>query len=105
MKANKNHSSGGITPAAPTLAVVKAEPEFADWRQIYALFGVRRSLLYTLLSEGRIKGVSLRRPGTARGKRLFVVRSVSDFLNSQVAEQGKDVKAKKRATGKSRATA
>jgi hypothetical protein len=97
MKANKNYSNGGITTAVPTLAVVKAEPEFADWRQIYALFGVRRSLLYTLLSEGRIKGISLRRAGTARGKRLFLVKSVRQLLNRQLLQEEKDAISRQKA--------
>jgi hypothetical protein len=84
----KTHrTSGGLISADPALAVTKAEPEFADWRQIYALFGIRRTLAYTLLGERRIKGVSLRKPGTVRGKRLFSVKSVSDYLNALLHEQ------------------
>ena len=89
----------------PPVATKVSEAEFVDADGLKALFGIRRSLAYTLLGEGRIKGISLRRAGNARGKRLFVVQSVRDFLNSQIAEPGKDVEAKKRAIGKSRATA
>jgi hypothetical protein len=65
------------------------EPEFCDAGGLKALFGIRRSLAYTLLGEGRIRGISLRRAGNARGKRLFVVQSVRDFLNAQLQQAEK----------------
>ena len=78
----------GGTISGPTIAVAKeAEAEFVDAEGLRRLFGVRRSLAYTLLAEGRIRGVSLRRPGTCRGKRLFSVQSVRDFLLSRMDSQ------------------
>ena len=91
----------------PPVAAKVSEAEFVDADGLKALFGIRRSLAYTLLSEGRIKGISLRRAGTARGKRLFVVQSVRDFLNAQLKEAekpgGGDTEEK--ATGRQRAAA
>ena len=59
------------------------DPEFVDCPGLQARFGIKRSLAYALLAEGAIKGVSLRRRGQIRGKRLFDVASVRDFLRAQ----------------------
>jgi hypothetical protein len=47
-------------------------------------FGLRRSLFYELHAQGIIKGVSLRRRGAARGKRLWSVDSIRSYLASQM---------------------
>jgi hypothetical protein len=80
---------GSRTIAEPTLATVDVEPEFVDSQSLHAIFGIRRTLAYDLLSTGHIRSVSLRRPGNSRGKRLFLVKSVRDFLNSQLQEAEK----------------
>lgn len=70
-----------------TTAAAKAwdiEPEFVDLDGLRRGFGIKRSLAYELLSEGLIKGVSLRRRNCVRGKRLFQVDSVRSYLNSQM---------------------
>jgi len=59
------------------------DPEFVDCPGLEARFGIKRSLAYALLAEGAIRGVSLRRRGQIRGKRLFDVASVRDFLRTQ----------------------
>jgi hypothetical protein len=87
----------------PPVAAKVSEAEFVDADGLKALFGIRRSLAYTLLGEGRIHGVSLRRAGTARGKRLFAVQSVRDFLNAKLKDaekpgEGDTEKGKRRAT-------
>jgi len=46
--------------------------EFVDSHGLYAGWGIKRSLAYNLMSTGEIKGVTLRRRGQTRGKRLFV---------------------------------
>jgi hypothetical protein len=60
------------------------DPEFVDIPGLEARWGIKRSLAYQLLSDGKIRGVSLRRKGRLRGKRLFDVASVRAFLNSQM---------------------
>ena len=60
------------------------DPEFVDCRGLEAGWGIKRSLAYQLLSDGKIKGVSLRRRGQCRGKRLFSVDSVRQFLRKQM---------------------
>ena len=59
-------------------------PEFVDCRGLEAGWGIKRSLAYQLLNDGKIKGVSLRRRGQIRGKRLFSVDSIRHFLREQM---------------------
>lgn len=59
-------------------------PEFVNHRQATALFGLSRSHLYLLCNEKKIKTVSLRERGKTKGKRLFVVASIRDFLNRHI---------------------
>ena len=61
-----------------------ADAEFCDSPGAFLRFGLRRSLLYELHKLGLIKGVSLRRRGTARGKRLWSIDSIRAYLNSQM---------------------
>ena len=72
-----------------TTAPVQASPanydaEFCDSPGAFARFGLRRSLLYQLYAEGLIDGVSLRRRGAARGKRLWSCDSIRSYLRSQM---------------------
>lgn len=60
------------------------DPEFVDCKGLEAGWGIKRSLAYQLLNDGKIQGVSLRRRGQSRGKRLFSVDSVRNFLRSQM---------------------
>jgi hypothetical protein len=71
-----------------TTGPVKASPvidaEFCDSPGAFLIFGLKRSLLYDLLSLGLIKGVSLRRRGTTRGKRLWSIDSIRSYLHEQL---------------------
>ena len=60
------------------------DPEFVDCKGLEAGWGIKRSLAYQLLNDGKIHGVSLRRRGAIRGKRLFSVDSVRSFLRKQM---------------------
>jgi hypothetical protein len=75
-----------------TTAAVTASPaydaEFCDCAGAFARFGLKRSLLYELHGLGLIKGVSLRRRGTARGKRLWSIDSIRSYLASQMENEG-----------------
>lgn len=62
------------------------DPEFVDCKGLEAGWGIKRSLAYQLLNDGKIKGVSLRRRNRIRGKRLFSVDSVRAFLRKQMDE-------------------
>jgi hypothetical protein len=60
------------------------DPEFVDCKGLETGWGIKRSLAYSLLADGLIRGVSLRRRGQLRGKRLFDVASVRTYLASQM---------------------
>jgi hypothetical protein len=64
------------------------DPEFVDIPGLEVRWGIKRSLAYQLLNDGKIRGVSLRRRGQTRGKRLFDVASVRAFLRSQMEGGG-----------------
>jgi hypothetical protein len=65
-------------------ASMTQDPEFLDATQLQCRFGIKRSLAYVLMADGKIRGVSLRRRGSLKGKRLFDVASVRAFLHSQM---------------------
>jgi hypothetical protein len=71
---------------AQAVRASQIDPEFVDLDGLRRGFGIKRSLAYQLLADGLIKGVSLRRRGAARGKRLFSVDSVRAYLSSQMEE-------------------
>ena len=68
----------------PLTAASLTNPEFLDAEGVEKHFGIRRSLLFRLLAENRIRGVSIRQKGRLRGKRLFDCSSIRKFLLSNV---------------------
>jgi len=76
------------TTIAPVTASPANDAEFVDAPGLQARFGIKRSLAYTLMGEGAIKGVSLRRHGQLKGKRLFEVASVRAYLRRQMEAVG-----------------
>lgn len=76
-------------PVSAAQANATHEPEFLDAVGLQSRFGIKRSLAYALLADGAIRGVSLRRRGQVRGKRLFAVESVREFLRSQMEGEEK----------------
>jgi hypothetical protein len=57
-----------------------AAPEFGDSKVVRKMFGLSRAHLYRLSAEGKIKSSCLRRRGTMRGRRLWYLPSVRDYL-------------------------
>jgi hypothetical protein len=91
MRTTSNKKSGGqetastTDPVSATPAYVAGQnPEFLDALGVRERFGIKRSLLYELLGDGLIRSVSLRRRGQSRGKRLFSVDSIRQFLREQM---------------------
>jgi hypothetical protein len=68
----------------PTSVIAGEQSEWTDFHGLQLLFGIRRSYAYHLDDEGLIQSVSLRQPGEKRGKRLFNVASVRQYLNSRI---------------------
>ena len=61
-------------------SIVSNSPEFVDSRGLRQMFGISRTAAYDLINDGLIKSISLRRTGRARGRRLFDVASVREYL-------------------------
>ena len=68
----------------PVRASTPIEPEFLDAEGVEKHFGIRKSLLFRLLAERQIRGVSIRQRGRLRGKRLFDCESIRKFLLANV---------------------
>lgn len=87
-KKTTNVGSQAVTSEPVNVAQANAtqDPEFLDADGLRARFGIKRSLAYALLADGAIRGVSLRRRGQLRGKRLWAVDSVRSYLNSQMED-------------------
>jgi hypothetical protein len=77
------HPQSAPVSGAPERAS-RPDPEFVDCKGLEVGRGIKRSLAYALLADGKIEGVSLRRRNQIRGKRLFKVDSVRAFLRSQM---------------------
>ena len=63
-------------------------PEFLDIDGVREFFGLKQSFTYRLLAENKIRAVSIRQRGKARGRRLFDCASIRAFLNSNVDKEG-----------------
>ena len=84
-KSNGGQQTETTDPVRATPAYVAAQdPEFLDSIGVRERFGIKRLLLYDLLSDGAIQSVSLRRKGQSRGKRLFSVHSIREFLRAHM---------------------
>lgn len=57
-------------------------PQYTNSKGLARLTGLTRSHAYLLYAEGKIDSVCIRRPGSTRGKRLWHVPSVLQFLDS-----------------------
>lgn len=60
-------------------------PEWGDAKTVKFLFGLSKTTLYRLASEGKIKSCSLRERGKLRGKRLFSCDSVAAHIEKLAA--------------------
>ena len=61
-------------------------PEFMGHEEITRVFGLKRSHLYQLKDKGVIKSVALRARGALKGRRLFHVESIREFLHANIEE-------------------
>jgi hypothetical protein len=86
MQLDSTNIGGQITDK--TTASVAASPaydaEFCDSPGAFYLFQLKRSMLYELSARGLIKGVSLRKRGATKGKRLWNCDSIRTYLASQM---------------------
>lgn len=84
MKKTNNVGAQSDMITAPVMSSPLNDAEFVDSPGAFVRFGLRRSLLYSLHREGLIRGVSLRRKGTVRGKRLWSCDSIRKFLRRRM---------------------
>lgn len=59
-------------------------PEFGRVRDVQKVFGLKRGAIYQLIRDGKLKSVSLRRPGARTGLRLIHLASVRAFLEANL---------------------
>ena len=57
-----------------------AAPEFGDAKIVRKMFSLSRAHLYRLSADGKIKSSCLRQRGKMRGRRLWYLPSVRDYL-------------------------
>jgi hypothetical protein len=82
---NTTNAEGGTAhTTAPVTASSAPDAEFCDSPGAKARFGLGRTYLYQLLEQGLIEGVSLRKKGAQKGKRLWGVDSIRRYLRSQM---------------------
>ncbi len=82
---NTTNAEGGTAhTTAPVQASLANDAEFCDSPGAKARFGLGRTYLYQLLEQGLIEGVSLRKKGAQKGKRLWGVASIRRYLRSQM---------------------
>lgn len=81
-----SHDIGGRSDltTAPIKASSACDAEFCDSPGAKARFGIGRSQLYQLSAEGKIRGVSLRKRGALKGKRLWECDSIRRYIRSQM---------------------
>ncbi|HPA16129.1 MAG TPA: hypothetical protein PLU30_00180 [Verrucomicrobiae bacterium] len=81
MEATNNQNITGAVRAAHLNDI---GPEFVDHQGLTRMFAIRRSHAYLLVAQGAIRSVCIRKPGAVKGRRLFHVQSVRDFLARQM---------------------
>ena len=87
---SKLHDRGGAiaSPEQRTSAPIESgtvaslDPEFLPIASACKFSGLGRTALYLEIRAGKIKSISLRKKGTARGRRLVSVSSLREYLAS-----------------------
>ena len=58
-------------------------PLWGDAKTVFQIYGISRTPLYRLMAAGSIKAASLQGDDALRGKRLFYLPSIAEFLESK----------------------
>ena len=68
-----------------TISTLKTDlpVEWLSPKQAARIFGLSRSTIYNLMSQGKLKSKSLRVLGNIRGRRLISAESLRLFIESQ----------------------
>jgi hypothetical protein len=68
-------------PTTETVTIAHdAPPEFGDSKVVRRVYSITRPHLYRLAAEGKIRSSVLRQRGSLRGKRLWHLPSIRDYL-------------------------
>ena len=93
----QNRTAVPLVEAAAKASDLRTLPdgasEFCRMADLRRLFGITRATAYQLANAGRIRTVSLRQRGQARGVRLVNVASVRAYLEDLLARQGEETEA------------
>ncbi len=82
---NTTHAAGAPAhTSAPIQASSAIDAEFCDSPGAKSRFGLGRSYMYALEKARLIRGVSLRKPGQLKGKKLWDVASIRRYLARQM---------------------
>ena len=85
IKNTTDKAEGGTThKTAPIQASSAIDAEFCDSPGAKTRFGLGRSYMYSLEKARLIRGVSLRKPGQLKGKKLWDVASIRRYLAAQM---------------------
>ena len=80
-------SEVGMPVAVLNQCVSGPLPEFGRWQDVQRHFGIKRSTLYRLIADGKIRSITLREPGRKFGCRLIHLQSVREHLHAVLAKQ------------------
>jgi len=67
----------------PQSSVAATKPEWLRVPEAVRICGIKRSTLYMLMGDGKIKSRSLRNRGAVQGIRLISYDSLAAFIESQ----------------------
>jgi len=84
MKNSPDKGGNARLTIAPLAVSAANDAEFCDSPGAFYRFGLKRSMLYELSARGLIRGVSLRKRGSSKGKRLWSCDSIRAYLTSQM---------------------
>jgi hypothetical protein len=87
------HILDASTASVPALQAVtptkSPQPEWARVPEVVRLFGIKRTVLFRLISERQIKSVNLCRRGCVKGVRIINCDSVRALLEKIATEEVK----------------
>jgi hypothetical protein len=82
----QNCGVDGNFTTQPVAATWGADPEWVDLPGLKSRFSIGRSAAYTLIENGDIRSICLRRRGCVKGRRLVEVQSVRELFARQLDE-------------------
>jgi hypothetical protein len=84
-----NHTIASVPAPQAITHNYNIQPEWARVPEVTKLFGIKRTHLFQLIADGRVKSASLRRRGCIKGIRIINCDSVRALLESLAEEEVK----------------